>query len=112
MTPWLTIASDPPFQFWSDEAVRSHLTADIAHRRLVSVGTVRAQGSVGGGSENASVTVTLANADGRLTGLLSAAPLKQPAHIHVLSGGASLELFAGLVARVVMGETITLTLEA
>lgn len=112
MSTWVKINSNPPTEFWSDEDTRAHLTTDITWRRLESVGVIRSQASVGGGTENANVSVSLGNGDGVLTSVFEVPPLKAQAEVLSESGGSVVVLFSGLVSRLILGNTVTITLEA
>jgi len=106
MIVWLRLDTDPAMEFYS--APGALLTSDLQFRRLANIGALRRPLSVGGSAENANVTVTLDNGDGRLTEYFKIPPLRQPARLITVDG----DLFVGTIASCDMGKEISLSLEA
>jgi len=106
MITWLRLDTDPAMEFYS--APGALLTSDLQFRRLANIGALRRPLSVGGSAENANVTVTLDNGDGRLTEYFKVPPLRQPARLITADG----DLFVGTITDCEIGKEISLSLEA
>ncbi|HFE31934.1 MAG TPA: carboxypeptidase regulatory-like domain-containing protein [Gammaproteobacteria bacterium] len=105
MIAWVRLETTPPLEFYRE--AQSAVTADLSLRRLIGIGTLRRPLSAGSG-ENANTTVTLDNGDGSLTEYFSPPPLRQQARVMTLAG----EAFSGTVSACVIGNQITIELEA
>lgn len=118
---WLHVESDPPRRFALPmSAAESAMLGDLQypiHPLLVAIGPIRQSASVGS-IENPSVTVTLSNADGEASAILSTPPLGRRAHVYairrdVASGAlASVREFSGVVTAVDLGDVATIQVQA
>lgn len=106
MIAWLRLETEPPLEFHRQTG--AGISADLTFRRLAGIGPMRRPLSVDGQAENANVTVTLDNGDGRLTEYFRLPPLRRIGRLLTAEG----ELFSGTVADCRLGAQIELTLEA
>lgn len=102
---WLRIESEPVRQLVKDVADLAHITAGESRAMILeSVG--RLASSVDGETPN--ISATLRNRSGESSRLFSSPPLGAVAKLVDTSG----TVFEGLVYRVELGETCSITVEA
>lgn len=106
MIVWLRLETDPPMEFHHRFSAAAN--ADMKFRRLAGIGPIRRPLSVDGQAENANVTVTIDNGDGRMTEFFALPPLRRHGRLLTAEG----ELFSGTVADCRLGAQIEITLEA
>ena len=79
----------------------------LSYARLISIPTIYAESPVGGGGENMSGQVWVANADGALTSLLSIPPLG--AAVTITKDNAV--IMTGTISRMQVSDNIQFTVE-
>lgn len=111
MSYWLRIESDPPVALYRERAALEHVTCDVRHAALISLGTLSRPLSRPNFSaaQTASLEVRADNADGALTAEFGTAPPIRAA-VSVYDDAAL--VFTGVVTAMEMGPIVTLSLES
>ncbi len=100
--PYLVIDSDPPLTLLT----AGDSAAGLNYPLITGIGAIRRPAN---GTEIGNVDVELENADGAVTTLFGAPPLRAAA---ILYGPAGEVWFSGLLAGVDLAETATLAIES
>ncbi|HRQ57672.1 MAG TPA: carboxypeptidase-like regulatory domain-containing protein [Azoarcus taiwanensis] len=115
MIVWLEIgdADGVARAYYRADSSRPHITAPIAIQALVDVSAIRRPLSIPGvdavRSVAASMTVTLDNADGRITSIMGPRPpVRELARIMSPAG----EVFRGLITDIDLGESVSIDIQA
>lgn len=108
---WVEIDCAPSVAFYRETGARDSADADIVMQALTGVGTLRMPLSIPGvdSAENANITVTLDNADGRITRLFAHDPPIRAVGRIVSDDG---DLFTGVVTSVTLSDTASISLES
>lgn len=101
----VSIASIPPLCF--HEGTPPTGAPPLSYARLISVPTIFAEAPVGGGGENMSGQVVIANGDGAITSLMNIPPIGSV--ITITKDNSPIMI--GTISKITLSETIDLTVE-
>jgi hypothetical protein len=112
MITWVQINTQPIYTFYTVEKVKEVARlSGLAFRRLLSISAITRPCSISGGSESASLSVTLNNSDGFLTEFFRIPPHRVKTLVLGYHNGRFFELFRGVISRVSLSLEIQIDME-